>query len=342
MPDARSIVDQANAAGLGDAPDDAAREYRETLALLTDTTVTPVHADVLRWHGTQLRDRGRTSEAEPLYERSMEISRQIGYRLGIAHSLNCIAGLAQRRGDLRQAGQLLADAALLADDNHDTRLLTMIHANLGIIADVRGDVNAAIDHHRAALSVAEAGGDEQQMLAVLINFVVLSTRRGQLGEADRMVTRGLSFARAGGNLLAEGLLEENRAEVLLLRGDLDRAAIAIGRALDVAAQRRDDIRTAGALKLRGAHERMCGKTDDAAHTLRYALTLAAVGEDALLGAELLHEFALALYSAGNVAMAREVWDAALEAFARIGALAWVERVANCLAGDRAVRPISWP
>src|SRR5881394_4098824 len=95
--EARQIAERARAAGLGDAPDAAAQRHRDALSLLGDSVLTTVHADVLRWHGTVLRDRGRTSEAEPLYQRSLEIARRLGYQIGVAHALNCIAGLAQRR-----------------------------------------------------------------------------------------------------------------------------------------------------------------------------------------------------------------------------------------------------
>jgi tetratricopeptide (TPR) repeat protein len=292
--------------------------------------VTYVHADVLRWHGTVLRDRGRTSDAEPLYRRSLEVARRLGYQVGVAHALNCLAGLSQRRGNLRHAAHLLADAALLADASGEMRLLTMIHSNLGILADVRGDTQAAIAHYRAALWASESSHDGQETLWVLVNLSALLGRRGSYDEAERTTARGLSLARIGGDLLSEGLLEENQAEMLLSRGEVDEAYPSIRRALEIAAQRQDDVRTAGALKVRGAFERMSGRTDDALNTLRHGLTLAAVGEDALLGGEMLYQFGLALHASDGAAMAREVWSAAFETFERIEARDWCDRVQECL------------
>ena len=168
------------------------------------------------------------------------------------------------------------------------------------------------------------------MLWVLINFGVMLGRRGKPDEAERLIARSLSIARARGDVYSEGVLQENRAELLLMRGELDDASAAIGRALEVATLRRDDVRTAGALKLRGAYERLRGWPDAAANTLRHGLTLAAIGEDALLGAELLHQFGLALHGGGNDPLAREVWAAALDAFERIGAREWVDHVRSCV------------
>jgi tetratricopeptide (TPR) repeat protein len=206
----------------------------------------------------------------------------------------------------------------------------MIHANLGILADIRGDAEAAIAHNRAALWAAESTNDDQETLWVLINLGTLLCRRGSYAEADRTLTRGLSIARMRGDVLSEGIVEENRAELLLARGELDEAYPSIRRALEIAARRRDDVRTAGALKVRGAYERLSGRTDDALNTLRHGLTLAAVGEDALLGGEMLFQFGLALHAADSASMAREVWGAAAEAFDRIEARDWSDRVQECL------------
>src|SRR5438105_2859906 len=72
--EARRLAELARAAGLGESPDDALQWHRDALSLLGTDEPTPLFADVLRWQGTVLRDRGRTSEAEPLYRRSLEIA----------------------------------------------------------------------------------------------------------------------------------------------------------------------------------------------------------------------------------------------------------------------------
>src|SRR5262249_21113292 len=159
-------------------------------------------------------------------------------------------------------------------------------------------------------------------LWVLVNLSGLLGRRRSFVEADETLRRGLSIARVRGDLLSEGILEENRAELLLSRGEIEEAYPSIRRALEIAAQRRDDVRTAGALKMRGAYERLVGRVEDALNTLRHGLTLAAVGEDALLGGEMLFQFGLALFASNNEAMAREVWAAAFDAFDRIEAREW--------------------
>jgi tetratricopeptide (TPR) repeat protein len=335
--EARRVAELARSATYGDSPDVAVQRHRDALILLGSHDLTPLHADTLRWEGTVLRDRGRTSDAQRLYDRSLEIARHLRYERGIAHALNCLAGLAIRRGELMIASELFTDALALADRCSELPLVAMIQSNLGIIADMRGDTEKAIEHFHVALDVAETVGDEQQVVRVLLNFSVLLIAQRRYGEADRAVSRGLLLAKARGELYYEGFFEENRAEMHLARGELEEAEPAIARALAIAEQRRDDVRKAAALKLRGACERLTGRLDAATDTLRYAATLAAVGEDALLGAEVMYQFGLALFDGKDEPLAREAWRTALDAFERISARDWIERVRERLTTGSTVR-----
>lgn len=95
-------------------------------------------ADILRWKGTLLRELGNPSAAEPVYTRSLAISRSLPYAGGIANALNCLAIVAQRRGNVKQARRLYAEAALNAVHAGERRLFGMIEQNLGALAMVQG------------------------------------------------------------------------------------------------------------------------------------------------------------------------------------------------------------
>lgn len=328
--EARRLAELARAAGLGDSPDAALRSNSEALALLGIGDETPLLADVLRWHGSVLRDCGRLADAELLYRRSLHVSERLGYHAGRAHALNCLSSLAQRRGDLSAAERLLGDALLLADRCGEARLVGVIQQNLGIIADIRGNPAAALAHHLASLRTFEYSNDVQFTCAVLNNLGYLHVKEQRYDEARQAFDRALGLARARGDLMSEGVLEENRAELYLMLGELAEAYPCLTRALEVAETRRDDFRRAAALKMRGAYERMAGRPAESADTLRHALTLGAMSEDALLHAEVLYQFGLTLHDTGDVQIARKVWTVSLEAFERIAAPQWVERVRDRL------------
>ena len=331
--EARRLAELARAAGLGDSPDDALLLNREALFLLNSERQTPLLADVLRWQGSVLRDRGRTSEAEPLYRRSLAIATDLEYDAGRAHALNCLASLAQRRGELVAAAGLLSDALAIAGGSDETRLVGMIQQNLGIIADIRGNPAAASAYYRVSLRTFEETNDLQPLCWVLNNLGYLYMKEERYHDAASTFERALGIARARGDLMSEGILEQNRAELGLIQDALDEAYPSIARALEVAEQRSDDVRRAAALKLRGAYERLSGRPGAAGDTLRQALTLSAVGEDALLGAEILYQYGFALFDEGDVEHARTAWRSALDSFERISARQWVSRIQRRLSGE---------
>jgi tetratricopeptide (TPR) repeat protein len=328
--EARRLAEVAKAAGLGDSPDVALRNHREALALLGTDEPTPLLSDVLRWQGSVLVNRGRTSDAEPLFRQSLAIAEQLDYTAGRAHGYNCLAGLAQRRGDMHTALELLRKALDLAEQCGEVRLTGSIHQNLGILADIRGDATDAFAHYRVAMRVFQGANDDQRLCWLLINLGYLHAKEQRYEGAESTFVRGLAIARERGDLMSEGFLEENRAEAKLLAGYPEEAYASIRRALQVAELRRDDVRRAAALKLLGAFERLMGRYESSVETLRHALTLSTLGEDALLGAEVLYQFGQALHAAGDARMATEVWEAALEAFQRIAAQDWIDRTQHVL------------
>jgi tetratricopeptide (TPR) repeat protein len=330
--EARRLAELARAAGLGDAPDNALQWHRDAVSLLGSDEPTPLLADVLRWQATVLRDRGRTSDAEPLYKRSLDVATRLGYDAGRAHATNDLASLALRRGEITVATNLMADALELADGCGETRLVGMLQQNLGISADIRGNPAAAIAHYRVSLRTFEQTNDLQPMCWVLNNLGLVLLREARYDEASECFVRALGISRARGDLMSEGIIEENRAELALILDQVDEAYSYLMRAKEIAQIRNDDLRLAAALRLKGAYERMSGRAGEATDTLRYALTLSAITEDALLGAETLYQFGLALHDFGDQKGARSAWDGALEAFERIGARQWVGRVQKRLSG----------
>ncbi|MEO5567464.1 MAG: tetratricopeptide repeat protein [Gemmatimonadaceae bacterium] len=333
----RRLAELAMAAGFGSTADDLIlRSDRESLALLGADEDSPLLADVLRWQGSVLRDRGQTTDAEKLYVQSLAVAQKLHYEAGQAHALNCLGSVAQRRGDLVAAHQYFNDARRIAEVCGEGRLAGMIQQNLGVIADIAGDSEAAFSHYHASLHAFESTHDSHAMTLVLNNLGVVQFKSGRHDDARSSYDRALTLARYRGDLLSEGVIEENVAELELRRGKLDAAVSSIDRALEVAELRQDRLRRAAALKLRGSHLRLSGRPADALEPLRTAMALSAVAEDALLGGEIMFECGLALAGLGREAEARQSWSAALDAFDRIGAQGWVDRVNGLL--DEAQRP----
>jgi tetratricopeptide (TPR) repeat protein len=323
----RRLAELAMAAGFGSTADDLIlRSDPDSLAMLGADEDSPLLADVLRWQGSVVRDRGQTTDAEALYRRSLEVARRLGYEAGQAHALNCLGSVAQRRGDLLAANNYYNEARRIAEVCGEGRLAGMIQQNLGIVADIAGDAEAAFGHYHASLHAFESTHDSQAMTLVLNNLGVVQMKSGRYGDARGSYDRALTLARYRGDLLSEGVIEENIAELEMKRGNVPGAMPSIDRALEVAELRHDRMRRAAALKLRGIALRTDGRPAEALEPLRTAMALSAVSEDALLGGEIMYECGLALMDLNRTTEARQSFLAALDAFERIGAQGWVDKV----------------
>jgi tetratricopeptide (TPR) repeat protein len=306
------------------------RSDAEGLALLGVDEESPMLADVLRWQGNVLRDRGNTVAAESLYKRSLDVAQKLDYLAGQSHAVNCLGAVAQRRGELHRASQLFQAAQRMAEGCGDTQLAGMIQQNRGVIADMAGNSGAAFTHYTQSLKSFEATNDTRAMTLVLNNLGMLHVKTGRYAEARACYDRALILARSRTDMLSEGVIEENVAELEMKREDFAAASESIARALEIAALRQDPLRRASGLKLLGVSLRLSGRAKDAIEPLRTAFALSEGAEDALLCGEILYECGLALCDVGDKPRARESWLRSLSTFERIGAAAWVERVHSAL------------
>ena len=308
---ARSIARDAYFAGHGTDPDHAVEACDHALSLLLPVGASEALADVLRWKGSILRDRGNHGEAADLYAQSLAVADALGYRNGRAHVLNCLGTVAQIRGDLAAAERWFGEAARLAHRLGDRGLSGMVQQNLGIVADVQGRTDEAVAHFRLSLVAFEQEDQLGPMLSVLNNLGVLYTRERSFRRAEESLERALTLARRLGDVVHEGIIEENRSALFLALGNIEKAEASAAAALSIAEQRKDNTRRAAALRSL-ARVALRRSPNEGISLLERALALAELGEDALLRTETLAALGDAYQAAHQLVRARESWRRALE------------------------------
>lgn len=315
----RNLVDLArDAERRGDVPrslglyDDAieALEREQDLALL---------ADALRWKGTVHREQGETEAAYRCYTQSLIHAEKCGSIGGKAHGYNCLAIIAQRRGNLTESERLYAIAADFASRAGDVRLLGMIEQNRGVLLNMRGNFVAAEARYSSSLNAFERAHDDEALSWVLNNLGMLYARLGHYQRAIETFERGLALARARQDGLVQNVLNLNLALVWVTIGKLDIAERACSLSLEEARRRGDHLTIAEALKCRARIERERGALDESIATLRIGIFEAEGLEDRLLQAEMLREFGQTSRALGNSADARLAWREAAESFEDVGA-----------------------
>jgi tetratricopeptide (TPR) repeat protein len=316
---ARELVGQARAAEQTEQTAKAIGLYDDALACFHPDTFHTFYSDILRWKGTLLRERGETEAAYRCYSLSLMKASRSHSDACQAHALNCLAIVAQRRGDQKETDRLYRRAASLAEKAGESRLLGMIQQNRGVQANMRGDFAAAAQAYSASLSAFEAAGDLEAVSWVLNNLGMLDTRTLNFGDALLHLERGLEIARKRNDAIVESIITLNLAEARIGLGQLDMADDLCTRALDAAQRRGDHLTAAGALKCKASIERERGALDKSIATLRIAIYEAEGAEDRLLHAEMLRELGEISRSLGNAGAARSAWREAVESFRQVGA-----------------------
>jgi len=318
VPSAQRFMERARQAESSGTSTEALGWYERAVAAMESAPSAGL-ADLLRWKGTCHRECGETADAEKLYRRSAEVAANVGYALGEAHAANCLAIVAQRRGDLNRAEVLFGEAMRRALIAEDEPLQAMIEHNLAILSSIRGELSLAEDRYRTCLRRFEAIGDEAGMTQVLNNLGMLLTRQRRLADADGTFIEALGLASARGDLLSQGVLELNRAELCVLSGRLDEAELSCMRALQIASQRGDTLRRAEALRALACVQRSRHEFAACHAALAEALTLSAGAEDQLLQAEIQRDMGDMHAASGAAGAAQGAWSQAIAGFRKMGA-----------------------
>jgi tetratricopeptide (TPR) repeat protein len=322
QPDTGSAASLVSLAREAEQRGDTARSlrlYDDALGLLADEKDLPLLADALRWKGTVHREQGETEIAHSCYKQSLVHAEACGSLKARAAGYNCLAIIAQRRGNLTESERLYAQASELAAKVGDVRLLSMIEQNLGVLLNMRGNLVAAEARYSSSLGSFDGANDEEAVSWVLNNIGMLYNKLGHYQRAIETLERGLAIAKGRGDTLVESILTLNLAEVWIAVGKLDQAEEACRRAFEGASSRGDHLTIAGALKCRARIERERGAYDASIATLRIAIFEAEGLEDRLLQAEMLREFGQTSRALGHADEARLAWREAAESFEDVGA-----------------------
>ena len=153
------------------------REGRERFgALLTHPQGqqrTKARADALNGAGILAWMQGEYGEARVLLEESLAIRREIGDRLGIAHSLSNLGLVANEEGDYGGARVLYEESLAIRREIGDRLGIAHSLSNLGLVAKDLGDYESARALYEESLAIDRELGDKQGIAIALVNLGLL-------------------------------------------------------------------------------------------------------------------------------------------------------------------------
>ena len=289
-------------------------------------------ADALRGQARVRQQEERLDEAEELAELSLEISERAGLGQAAARAVNTLAAIHYLRRDYAGARRLFEAALERALDLGDDVLTGWTCQNLGVLANIRGDLREARTRYLEGIGSFVRSRNKRNAAQVYNNLGMVCADLHDWMEAEVCFDRGIEIAGRLSDVPLLAKLYANRAEPLLRLRDFGRARASLDQARSFAARVDARETLADVARFRGMLSAAEGEAEEAAQHFRSALSIARAAGLALEEAEALRELGVFERSRGRHADGRAALQEARAIFVRLGAERDAERVDELLAG----------
>jgi putative nucleotidyltransferase with HDIG domain len=274
-------------------------------------------AESMRRLGVVHHYRTESALARELCQRSYAIASKAGKTVLAAEALNALALLEFEGGALEQAREKFYQALALGGANAELR--GRIEQNLGIVANVQGNLAEALTHYQQSLLAFESIDDSRGCAIAYHNLGMVSSDRELWDDADRYFTRSLQMAEAIGDVHLQGLGLLNHADVHLARQRYEQARQNAETALAIFDRLGARLDKTDAYRVIGRVYRETGRYALAEARLRSAVELAVSTGSILSEAEASRELAILYQNMGRNQEALRLLNAAHRLFGRLDA-----------------------
>ncbi len=296
---------------------EAEERYLAVIEAAATTEQQGVLAEALRRLGVLYHRANTPARARDLCIRSYETAKASGANVLVAEALNALAGFEMEAGALAQARATFERALAFAGDIALVR--GQVEQNLGILANIQGDLEQALGHYQRSLVACQDAAEERGCAIAYHNLGMVSADRSLWEEADRYFRHSYKLAEALGDSHLKGLCLLNHCEVHLALQRYDDARRSAEQALAIFDELNSQIDKADAYKMLGVVFREIGRPALAESRLRTALELATSTGSILSEAEASRELALLYQSTGRNQEALYLLNGAHRLFWRLDA-----------------------
>lgn len=258
---------------------------------------------------------GRYDHALEMYERALTAARNANQVDLEARVENGIGAVHYARGEYAQAR---ASYQVAMERTDDPVLQGRFMLNLGVIANIEGDLEAALWQYLRARALFREHGDRPSEALALQNLGMIHADREEWEAAADSYDQCLGLCEWLGNqpMIAKVLL--NQAEVLVARKEFARAIRNCELSMAISVEIGDEVERGEAFRWQGYAYRVAGKLEAAEAALVEAVQVAQRFRVKLLEAEASRELWEVKRAAGSPDAAR--WHAqALTLFRNLGA-----------------------
>ncbi len=219
--DTTALLNQAQAYELAGSLRHAEAAYNSLIVAATRQQDHATLAVAFRRRAVLAHQSGDSARARSALQQSYAVATMLGDRRLTAETLNTLGGLELETRNLAAAEAALLEAEALA--SADPTILARVEQNLGIVSNIRGDLEVAETHYRRSLAAYEALPDPHGSAIAHHNLGMLAADRGEHVKASEHFTTCEELAEASRDLHLVALCLLNHAEVLVA---LDRPTVA--------------------------------------------------------------------------------------------------------------------
>ena len=288
------LVEQAQEAETQGRRAEARALYESALASLSESGRGARASDILRWIARTHRADGDRTLALDCADAALAVAEAHHDEAALGNAINLQAIIHWDLGLVNDAERLFHLARESALRAGEAKLSAMTAQNLGVIANIRGDLEQALQFYQSSLATYRALGMATDVCIALNNQGLLFTQRQDWAAAAVAYDEAMHVAEALGDQKSCVKIEVNRAECLVAQARYADARQACDRASTRAVSLSDekDGEILGALqKVFGIIEREAGQYSRAEEYLTRARAYATERSDLLLLAEATKECA---------------------------------------------------
>src|SRR5260370_31346600 len=251
---------------------EAVERFEAAIATAERTGERTVLAEALRRLAVVRHHRNEAAAASELCHRSYTVACEQGSDFLAAEALNTLGGLDLRSGKLDDARAHFLQA--LERGGKAPELLARIEQNLGILANIKGEIGAAVSHYERAVEWYLATNDEHGCANAYVNLGIAHTDLRQYDWADSYLSKSFEIAQHAGDLYLQGLCLVNLAQARFERARYEEARRNAEAALSIFDQLEDRSGKSAAYRTIGAVYRDTARPALPEPRLRQAIELA--------------------------------------------------------------------
>ncbi|WP_432722253.1 tetratricopeptide repeat protein [Jeongeupia wiesaeckerbachi] len=182
-----------------------------------------VEAEALILHGQAMLILGRYETGRSALLAAFDIGRKV--ELGLLHgeAMHQLARSYYALGDYDRTAGYWLDCLDLPTTQADEDIRCQVHIGLGQLLYAQEQFEAALAHHRHAVTLTNAPQLAQYRATALINVAADQLQLKRFDEADAALNEALPLVRQSQHVEHEAEVFGLRAQIILARGDIERA-----------------------------------------------------------------------------------------------------------------------